>query len=107
MRESTIETYLVREVAESYRTAAERIDWSIPCPSIFTRERPLVEATLRRIARAVHLLCARTYIGEAKRRRGQPFAFTLLQWAANARLRAQHEPVQRDLFTDQRQREAA
>jgi len=58
-------------------------------------------------ARAVHLICARTYIGEAKRRRGQPFAHVLLQWAANARLRAQHEPVQRDLFTDQRQREAA
>jgi len=63
-------------------------------------------------ARAVHLICARTYIGEAKRRRGQPFAFTLLQWAANARLRAQHEPVQRDLFTGQpmpaaREREAA
>jgi DNA (cytosine-5)-methyltransferase 1 len=34
-----------------YRTAAECIDWSIPCPSIFTRERPLAEATLRRIAR--------------------------------------------------------
>jgi DNA (cytosine-5)-methyltransferase 1 len=33
-----------------YRTAAECIDWSIPCPSIFERERPLVEATLRRIA---------------------------------------------------------
>ncbi len=58
-------------------------------------------------ARAVHLICARTYIGEAKRRRGQPFAHVLLRWAANARLRAQHEPVQRDLFTHQRQREAA
>lgn len=33
-----------------YRTAAECIDWSIPCPSIFERERPLVDATLRRIA---------------------------------------------------------
>lgn len=36
-----------------YRTAAECIDWSIPCPSIFERERPLVDATLRRIARGV------------------------------------------------------
>jgi DNA (cytosine-5)-methyltransferase 1 len=36
-----------------YRTAAECIDWSIPCPSIFTRARPLAEATLRRIARGV------------------------------------------------------
>lgn len=32
------------------RTAAECIDWSIPCPSIFGRARPLAEATLRRIA---------------------------------------------------------
>lgn len=38
---------------QPYRTAAECIDWSIPCPSIFTRERPLAEATLRRIARGV------------------------------------------------------
>lgn len=33
-----------------WRTAAECIDWSIPCPSIFTRARPLAENTLRRIA---------------------------------------------------------
>ncbi|HEY5566014.1 MAG TPA: DNA cytosine methyltransferase, partial [Gammaproteobacteria bacterium] len=36
-----------------YRTAAECIDWSIPCPSIFERKRPLAEATLRRIARGI------------------------------------------------------
>lgn len=29
------------------------IDWSIPCPSIFTRKRPLAEATQRRIARGI------------------------------------------------------
>jgi DNA (cytosine-5)-methyltransferase 1 len=35
----------------AYRTAAsDVIDWSIPCPSIFDRKRPLAEATLRRIA---------------------------------------------------------
>jgi len=33
-----------------FRTAAECIDWSIPCPSIFDRKRPLAENTLRRIA---------------------------------------------------------
>jgi DNA (cytosine-5)-methyltransferase 1 len=38
---------------EPYRTAAECIDWSLPCPSIFERNRPLAEATLRRIARGV------------------------------------------------------
>lgn len=36
-----------------YRTAAECIEWSIPCPSIFERERPLAENTMRRIARGV------------------------------------------------------
>lgn len=39
--------------AAPYRTAAECIDWSIPCPSIFERSRPLAEATMRRIARGV------------------------------------------------------
>jgi DNA (cytosine-5)-methyltransferase 1 len=33
-----------------YRMAAECIDWSIPCPSIFDRKKPLAEKTLRRIA---------------------------------------------------------
>ncbi|SEM88823.1 DNA (cytosine-5)-methyltransferase 1 [Sphingomonas gellani] len=36
-----------------YRTAAECIDWSIPCPSIFDRARPLKPATNRRIAHGV------------------------------------------------------
>jgi DNA (cytosine-5)-methyltransferase 1 len=36
-----------------YRTAAECINWSIPCPSIFERVRPLAENTMRRIARGV------------------------------------------------------
>ena len=34
-----------------YRTAAECIDWSLPCPSIFGRKKELAENTLRRIAR--------------------------------------------------------
>lgn len=33
-----------------YRTAAECIDWSIPCPSISARKKPLAVKTLRRIA---------------------------------------------------------
>jgi DNA (cytosine-5)-methyltransferase 1 len=36
-----------------WRTAAEIIDWSIPCPSIFERKKPLAEATCRRIARGI------------------------------------------------------
>lgn len=62
-----------------WRTAAECIDWSLPCPSIFERghhvynkqsgqwefrERPLAEATMRRIAHGV-----RRYVLEA----AQPF----------------------------------
>jgi len=38
---------------QPYRTAAECIDWSLPCPSIFNRKRPLAEATLRRIAKGI------------------------------------------------------
>lgn len=36
-----------------WRTAAECIDWSIPCPSIFDRKKPLAENTLRRIAKGI------------------------------------------------------
>lgn len=34
-------------------SAADCIDWTIPCPSIFTRARPLANTTMRRIARGV------------------------------------------------------
>lgn len=46
---------------QPYRTAAEVIDWSLDCPSIFTRKRPLADATLRRIAVGV-----RRYVIEAE-----------------------------------------
>ena len=36
-----------------WRTAAECIDWSIPCPSIFNRKKPLAKNTLRRIAEGI------------------------------------------------------
>lgn len=36
-----------------YRTAAECIDWSLPCPSIFGRKRELADATKRRIAKGI------------------------------------------------------
>jgi DNA (cytosine-5)-methyltransferase 1 len=51
-----------------YRTAAECIDWSIPCPSIFERKKPLAEATMRRIVRGV-----RRYVIEA----AEPFIVTM------------------------------
>jgi DNA (cytosine-5)-methyltransferase 1 len=36
-----------------WRTAAEIINWSLRCPSIFERKRPLAENTMRRIARGI------------------------------------------------------
>lgn len=44
----------------AWRTAAECIDWSIPCPSIFERSRPLAESTCRRIAEGI-----RRYVTES------------------------------------------
>lgn len=50
-----------------HRTAAECIDWSIPVRSIFERNRPLAEATMRRIAKGV-----KRYVIDAK----EPFIVT-------------------------------
>jgi len=36
-----------------WRTSAEIIDWSLSCPSIFERKKPLAENTMRRIARGI------------------------------------------------------
>jgi Site-specific DNA methylase len=36
-----------------WRTAAEIIDWSVPCKSIFSRRKPLVEKTMVRIAKGI------------------------------------------------------
>ena len=44
------------------------------------------------------LHAARVYLTEARARRGQPFAWTLLAWAANARRRMKAEPMQGGLF---------
>lgn len=51
-----------------YRTAAEIIDWTIPCPSIFERRKPLAENTLRRIAEGI-----KRYVIEA----AEPFIVNL------------------------------
>lgn len=75
-----------------YRTAAECIDWSLPCPSIFlTREegrkigvkRPLVEATMRRMARGV-----KRYVIDA----AEPFIVNLTHHGGD-RIESIHEPV--------------
>lgn len=41
------------EIGAPFVTAADCIDWSIKCPSIFTRDKPLADATHRRIARGL------------------------------------------------------
>lgn len=53
--------------------------------------------------REVQLHCAKVYLAEARRRRGQPFAATLLEWAKNCRRRARQygerdKPAQLDMF---------
>jgi DNA (cytosine-5)-methyltransferase 1 len=60
--------------ASAYRTAAECIEWSLPCPSIFERIRPLAENTLRRIARGI-----RNYVIEA----AQPFIVPITHTGAH------------------------
>lgn len=74
-----------------YRTAAECIDWSIPCPSIFlTKEegralgvkRPLAEATMARIARGIQ-----RYVIDA----AQPFIVNLTHHGG-ARVEGVEEP---------------
>jgi len=44
---------VIMGVQKPWRTASEIIDWTIPCPSIFERKKPLVENTLNRIARGL------------------------------------------------------
>jgi len=46
-------THGERKGLKPYHTAAECIDWSIPAQSIFERDKPLAENTLRRIARGI------------------------------------------------------
>ena len=51
-----------------WRTAAECIDWSLKCPSIFERKTPLKEKTMQRIARGL-----KRYVLDAK----EPFIVSL------------------------------
>lgn len=58
-----------------YRTAAKCIDWSVPSQSIFTRKKPLAEATMRRIAKGIQ----REVIEKA-----QPFIVPIANWSRDA-----------------------
>lgn len=67
-----------------YRTAAECIDWSIPCPSIFERTRPLAEATQRRIAHGIT-----RYVLEA----AKPFIVPVTHSQPTARVHSIDDPL--------------
>ena len=69
---------------QPWRTAAECIDWSIPCPSIFERKRPLAEATLRRIARGVM-----RYVVDA----AEPFIVPIANYGSGLRVNGIDEPL--------------
>jgi DNA (cytosine-5)-methyltransferase 1 len=68
-----------------WRTAAEIIDWSLPCPSIFTRKKPLAENTLRRIARGIQ-----RYVLESS----EPFLVKVNHGYDNFRGQSLDEPLQ-------------
>ena len=70
--------------ARPWRTAAEIIDWSLPCPSIFGRKKPLAEATLQRIAKGLQ----RFVIDAA-----QPFIVPLTHHDTSDRSRGLDEPL--------------
>jgi DNA (cytosine-5)-methyltransferase 1 len=67
-----------------YRTAADCIDWSIPCPSIFERERELAPATMRRIARGI-----KRYVLDAAR----PFIVPIQNYGWGDRCNSIDEPL--------------
>jgi DNA (cytosine-5)-methyltransferase 1 len=69
--------------AQPWRTAAEIIDWSIAGRSIFNRQRPLKEATLRRIAMGIQ----RYVIGAAR-----PFVIPVTH-QGDARAHSADEPL--------------
>lgn len=65
-------------------TAADCIDFSQPCPSIFTRKRPLAEATLRRIAKGL-----KRFVLDA----AEPYFITEHANATRAACWSAHEPL--------------
>lgn len=69
-----------------YRTAAECIDWSLPCPSIFERKKPLAPKTMARIAAGV-----RRFVLEA----ADPFIVKVNHGGNDPRV----EPLNRPLTT--------
>jgi DNA (cytosine-5)-methyltransferase 1 len=67
---------------QPYLTAAGCIDWTIPCPSIFDRSKPLADKTLARIARGI-----RKFVLEAAR----PFVIPVNHGGAGRRDHRVHD----------------
>lgn len=70
--------------AHPWRTAAECIDWSIPCPSIFARKRPLAPATLARIAAGLKKFVLTN---------ARPFIVPITHTTSGARVHSLDEPL--------------
>lgn len=66
-----------------WRPAAEIVDWTLPCPSIFDRKKPLAEATMKRIAAGI-----RRFVLEAK----DPFIIPLTHHGYSG-VRSVREPM--------------
>lgn len=68
-----------------YRTAGECIDFTLPCPSIFDRKKPLADATMRRIAAGVDKFVIRAR---------QPFlVMSIDHQSSNAATRSIEDPL--------------
>lgn len=67
-----------------WRPAAECIDWSISCPSIFTRRKSLVSATLRRVALGIQ-----RYVVES----GNPFIVPIAHYNGSTVVHDINEPL--------------
>jgi DNA (cytosine-5)-methyltransferase 1 len=63
--------------------AADHIDFSLPCPSIFDRPRPLADATMRRIAKGIRRFVLDT---------AQPFIVPIANWSSD-RVHPVDEPL--------------
>lgn len=57
---------------KKWQAAADHIDWTLPCPSIFERPRPLADATLRRIAKGI-----KKFVLDAN----EPFIVPIANWS--------------------------
>lgn len=69
---------------QHWRSAAESIDWNVPCPSIFTRKRPLAPATLKRIAKGVQRYVLDT---------AEPFIVPIAHYNGSCRVQPASEPL--------------